>query len=164
VSRVYPVRTRCKAAEKMDGENSNALLRRTLGLTRRSALHVSGLRKLPWQWHTTHRSTSKKDQQRAACSFGLSPTSQQYFSLKTNQPPAISQQYFSLRTNQHQPSAKNQQAGDHLLRFPKRRRGQRNGRRACSSSTSSGSRSRVIISSRSRRGVYVYRNTRTSSH
>jgi hypothetical protein len=46
----------------------------------------------------------------------------------------------------------------------KRRRGQRNGRRACSSSTSSGSRSRVIISSRSRRGVYVYRNTRTSSH
>jgi hypothetical protein len=41
-----------------------------------------------------------------ACSFGLSATSQQYFSLRTNQPPAIIQQYFSLRTNQHQPSAK----------------------------------------------------------
>jgi hypothetical protein len=40
------------------------------------------------------------------CSFGLSATSQQYFSLKTNQPPATSQQYFSLRTNQHQPPAK----------------------------------------------------------
>jgi hypothetical protein len=43
-----------------------------------------------------------------ACSFGLSATSQQYFSLRTNQPPAISQQYFSLRTNQHQPSATSQ--------------------------------------------------------
>jgi hypothetical protein len=42
------------------------------------------------------------------CSFGLSATSQQYFSLKTNQPPAISQQYFSLRTNQHQSSATSQ--------------------------------------------------------
>jgi hypothetical protein len=39
------------------------------------------------------------------CSFGLSATSQQYFSLRTNQPPVTSQQYFSLRTNQHQPSA-----------------------------------------------------------
>jgi hypothetical protein len=38
-------------------------------------------------------------------SFGLSATSQQYFSLGTKQPPATSQQYFSLRTNQHQPSA-----------------------------------------------------------
>jgi hypothetical protein len=35
-------------------------------------------------------------------------TSQQYFSLKTNQPPAISQQYFSLKTNPHQPSATSQ--------------------------------------------------------
>jgi hypothetical protein len=35
----------------------------------------------------------------------LSAISQQYFSLRTNQPPATSQQYFSLRTNQHQPSA-----------------------------------------------------------
>jgi hypothetical protein len=43
------------------------------------------------------------------CSFGLSATSQQYFSLRTNQPPAISQQYFSLRINQHQPSATSQQ-------------------------------------------------------
>jgi hypothetical protein len=41
-----------------------------------------------------------------ACSFGLSATSQQYFSLRTNQPPAISQQYFSLTTNQ--PSAMSQ--------------------------------------------------------
>jgi hypothetical protein len=43
-----------------------------------------------------------------ACSFGLPATSQQYFSLRKNQPPAISQQYFSLRTNQHQPSATSQ--------------------------------------------------------
>jgi hypothetical protein len=43
-----------------------------------------------------------------ACSFGLSATSQQYFSLRTNQSPATSQQYFSLRTNQHQPSATSQ--------------------------------------------------------
>jgi hypothetical protein len=37
----------------------------------------------------------------SACSLGLSATSQQYFSLRTNQPPTTSQQYFSLRTNQH---------------------------------------------------------------
>jgi hypothetical protein len=42
------------------------------------------------------------------CSLGLSATSQQYFSLTTNQPLATSQQYFSLRTNQHQPSATSQ--------------------------------------------------------
>jgi hypothetical protein len=36
----------------------------------------------------------------AACSLVLSATSQQYFSLGTNQPPAISQQYFSLRINE----------------------------------------------------------------
>jgi hypothetical protein len=41
----------------------------------------------------------------APCSLGLSATSQQYFSLRTNQPAATSQRYFSLRTNQHQPSA-----------------------------------------------------------
>jgi hypothetical protein len=35
----------------------------------------------------------------------LSTTSHQYFSVKTNQPPAISQQYFSLRKNQHQQPA-----------------------------------------------------------
>jgi hypothetical protein len=46
--------------------------------------------------------------QLAACSLGLSATSQQCFSLTTNQPPATSQQYFSLRTNQHQPSATRQ--------------------------------------------------------
>jgi hypothetical protein len=44
----------------------------------------------------------------ALYSLGLSATSQQYFSLRTNQPPAISQQYFSLRINQHQPSATSQ--------------------------------------------------------
>jgi ATP adenylyltransferase/5',5'''-P-1,P-4-tetraphosphate phosphorylase II len=44
----------------------------------------------------------------APCSLGLSATSQQYFSLTTNQPPATSQQYSSLRTNQHQPSATSQ--------------------------------------------------------
>jgi hypothetical protein len=44
----------------------------------------------------------------SACSLGLSGTSQQYFSLTTNQPSATSQQYFSLRTNQHQSSATSQ--------------------------------------------------------
>jgi hypothetical protein len=44
----------------------------------------------------------------APCLFGLSATSQQYFSLRTNQPSTTSQQYFSLRTNQHQPSATSQ--------------------------------------------------------
>jgi hypothetical protein len=38
------------------------------------------------------------------CSLSLSATSQQYFSLRTNQPQETSQQYFSLRTNQHQTS------------------------------------------------------------
>jgi hypothetical protein len=42
------------------------------------------------------------------CSLGLSATSQQYFSLRTNQPQATSQQYFSLRktSTSHQPPAK----------------------------------------------------------
>jgi hypothetical protein len=44
----------------------------------------------------------------AACSLGLSATSQQYFPLTTNQPPATSQQYSSLRTNQHESSATSQ--------------------------------------------------------
>jgi hypothetical protein len=42
------------------------------------------------------------------CSLGLSGTSQQYFSLRTNQPPATNQQYSSLTTKQHQPSATSQ--------------------------------------------------------
>jgi hypothetical protein len=46
--------------------------------------------------------------QPSPCSLGLSATSQQYYSLRTNQPPATSQQYSSLRTNQHQPSATSQ--------------------------------------------------------
>jgi hypothetical protein len=46
--------------------------------------------------------------QHIPCSFGLSTTSQQYFSLRTNQPPTTSQQYFSLGTKQHQPSATRQ--------------------------------------------------------
>jgi hypothetical protein len=42
-----------------------------------------------------------------ACSLGLSATSQQYFSLRTNQPLATSQQYSSLRqtSTSHQPPA-----------------------------------------------------------
>jgi hypothetical protein len=44
----------------------------------------------------------------ASCSFSLSATSQQYFSLRRNQSSATSRQYFSLRTNQHQPSATSQ--------------------------------------------------------
>jgi hypothetical protein len=50
-------------------------------------------------------------------SFGLSATSQQYFSLRTNQPPAISQQYVSLRTNQHQPSATSQKNRLNMFHF-----------------------------------------------
>jgi hypothetical protein len=42
------------------------------------------------------------------CSLGLSATSQQYSSVRTNQPPATSQQYSSVRTNQHQPLATSQ--------------------------------------------------------
>jgi hypothetical protein len=45
------------------------------------------------------------------CSLGLSATSQQYFSLTTNQPQATQQtrhQYSCLRTDQHQPSATEQ--------------------------------------------------------
>jgi hypothetical protein len=53
-----------------------------------------------------HHQNSKVDS--TACSFGLSATSQQYFSLRTNQPQTNSQQYFSLTTNQHQPSATSQ--------------------------------------------------------
>jgi hypothetical protein len=45
---------------------------------------------------------------RADSLLAYPPASQQYFSLRTNQPPATSQQYFSLRTNQHQPSATSQ--------------------------------------------------------
>jgi hypothetical protein len=55
-----------------------------------------------------------------AGSFGLSATSQQYFSLRTNQSPAISQQYFSLRTNQHQPSAISHQPNEQALSVPLR--------------------------------------------
>jgi hypothetical protein len=51
---------------------------------------------------------SKNGLESTACSFGLSATSQQYFSLRTNQPPTITQQYFSLRTYQHQPSTTGQ--------------------------------------------------------
>jgi hypothetical protein len=40
--------------------------------------------------------------------LALSATSQQYFSLRTNQSPATSQQYSSLRRNQHQPSTTSQ--------------------------------------------------------
>jgi hypothetical protein len=52
----------------------------------------------------TTRGTRRSTAHRPPCSLGLSATSQQYFSLRTNQPAATSQQYFSLRTNQHQPS------------------------------------------------------------
>jgi hypothetical protein len=58
----------------------------------RASLHVPGV-------HTRTPSP---------CLFGLSATSQQYFSLTTNQSSATSQQYFSLRTNQHQTSATGQ--------------------------------------------------------
>jgi hypothetical protein len=44
----------------------------------------------------------------ASSTFLSKQISHQQFSLKTNQPPAITQQYFSLRTNQHLPSATSQ--------------------------------------------------------
>jgi hypothetical protein len=46
--------------------------------------------------------------QGAPCSFGLSATSQQYFSLRTNQASATSQQYFlsEQTSTSHQPLAK----------------------------------------------------------
>jgi hypothetical protein len=75
---------------------------------------ILALRKLHQLWHGAAAAATQKGPAAAAacrpigprpCSFGLSATSQQYFSLRTNQPPATSQQYFSLRTNQHQPSA-----------------------------------------------------------
>jgi hypothetical protein len=53
-----------------------------------------------WYW-------GKSPEEPAACS-GLSATGQQYFSLRTNQPPTTSQQYFSLRIIQHHPSATSQ--------------------------------------------------------
>jgi hypothetical protein len=65
---------------------------------------------------------SKLSERPAPCSLGLSATSQQYFSLTSNQPPATSQQYSSLRTNQHQPLATSQpnrlkDAGEKCLRM-----------------------------------------------
>jgi hypothetical protein len=57
----------------------------------------------------------KKKDDKMPCSLGLSATSQQYFSLRTNQPPATSQQYSSLRTNQHQPLATSQPNRDQLV-------------------------------------------------
>jgi hypothetical protein len=56
------------------------------------------------------------------CSLGLSATSQQYFSLRTNQPPATSHQYSSLRTNQHQLSATSQPNRLHSARLKRRGR------------------------------------------
>jgi hypothetical protein len=52
-----------------------------------------------------------KNQDSNTCSLGLSATSQQYYSLRTNQTPATSQQYFSPRTNQHQISATSETNG-----------------------------------------------------
>jgi hypothetical protein len=74
---------------------------------------------IPCMWKTANTlSTFKKNKKRdnTECSsiwipcrsLGLSATSQQYFSLTTNQPSATSQQYSCLRTNQHQPSATSQ--------------------------------------------------------
>jgi hypothetical protein len=61
--------------------------------------------------HSTQNSSlaeEKGGKKLTPCSLGLSATSQQYFSLTTDQPPATSQQYFSLGTNQHQPSVTSQ--------------------------------------------------------
>jgi hypothetical protein len=40
----------------------------------------------------------------AACSFGLSATSQQYFSLRTNQPPATSRNQPAVPFSQNKPA------------------------------------------------------------
>jgi hypothetical protein len=53
----------------------------------------------------------------APCSPGLSPTTQQYFSLTAKQALATSQQYSCLRTNQHQPSATSQPNRLHRIFF-----------------------------------------------
>jgi hypothetical protein len=48
-----------------------------------------------------------REQRYSPCSLGLSATSQQYFSLRTNQPPATSQQYFlskQISTSHQQPA------------------------------------------------------------
>jgi hypothetical protein len=54
-------------------------------------------------------------QGRSPCSIVLSATSQQYFSLRTNQSPTTSQQYFSPEqtstSTSHQPHQPNEQAG-----------------------------------------------------
>jgi hypothetical protein len=70
-----------------------------------SLLRVSGTAALG-VWHCSSR--CGRWGRPSACSLGLSAISQQYFSLRTNQPPPTNQQYSSLRTNQHQPSATSQ--------------------------------------------------------
>jgi hypothetical protein len=60
------------------------------------------------KWANDEAVRRRREDDSAPCSLGLSATSQQYFSLTTNQPPATSQQYSSLRTNQHQSSATSQ--------------------------------------------------------
>jgi hypothetical protein len=42
--------------------------------------------------------------QQAACSLGLSATSQQYFSLRTNQPPATSRNQPAVLFSQNKPA------------------------------------------------------------
>jgi hypothetical protein len=55
------------------------------------------------------------------CLFGLSVTSQQYFSFRTNQPSATNQQYFSLRTKppaiNHQPNEQTDRSKEHSWIF-----------------------------------------------
>jgi hypothetical protein len=63
-----------------------------------------------------HNNNSADVELPSPCSLGLSATSQQYFSLTTNQPPTTSQQYTSLRTNQ--PPATSQPNRLHILNPP----------------------------------------------
>jgi hypothetical protein len=70
---------------------------------------------LPNCWSCSKSATS---QQYFSLTTNYPPaTSQQYFSLTTNQPPANSQQYSSLRTNLHQSLATSQPNRLNVNRF-----------------------------------------------
>jgi hypothetical protein len=88
----------CKLAQK---RYTNASVRQ-MNSERWCDVLVGGMGCFGAQIGTSERKRARRTR---ACSLGLSATSQQYFFLRTNQPPTTSQQYFSLRTNQHQPSA-----------------------------------------------------------
>jgi hypothetical protein len=70
---------------------------------RKNALHTDAL-----QFPNVDHTKSKLGHTATPCSLGLSATSQQYFFLRINQPPATSQKYFisEQTSTSHQPPAK----------------------------------------------------------